>query len=104
VWQRLVTDPRTGAILDVARRRYQPPAALAQFVRHRDGTCVAPGCSVPARSCELDHVTPWAQGGKTSAANLQLLCAHHHKVKTIGAFISQRQPDGSYSYVSRVSG
>lgn len=104
VWQRLLTDPATGAILDVGRQRYQPPAALAQHVRHRDATCVAPGCSVSARSCDIDHITPWAQGGETAADNLQLLCPHHHTVKTLGGFISQRHPDGSYEFTSRTSG
>src|SRR5690606_5132105 len=59
-WRRLLTDPLTGAILDVGRTRYQPPAALAEYVRERDQTCTRPGCTTPARSCDLDHTIPWS--------------------------------------------
>src|SRR5699024_10638850 len=65
-WQRLVTDPLCGALLDVGRTRSRPPAAIADFVRLRDGTCVRPGCSAPARTCQLDHTVPWHQGGITA--------------------------------------
>lgn len=104
MWQRLVTDPVNHSVLDVGRTRYQPPAALAEHVRHRDRTCVIPACSVPARSCDLDHVTPWEAGGRTAVDNLQLLCPDHHRAKTAGDFISQRRRDGSYVFVTTLSG
>ena len=76
LWRRLVTDPLTGAVLDVGRRRYRPPAGLAEHVMARDGSCVAPGCCVPSHRCDLDHTTEFhgvpANGspvpGTTSAA------------------------------------
>ncbi len=104
VWQRLVTDPVNHGVLDVGRTRYQPPAALAEHVRHRDRTCVVPACSVPARSCDIDHMTPWEGGGHTAVDNLQLLCPGHHLAKTAGDFVSQRRPDGSYVFVTTLSG
>lgn len=30
---------------------------------------------------EADHITPWSKGGKTSAANCQLLCLEHNRRK-----------------------
>ncbi|MPV38456.1 DUF222 domain-containing protein, partial [Georgenia subflava] len=54
-WRRIVTDPLSGAVLDVGRRRYRPPADLAVYVRERDKTCIRPGCSTPATRCQLDH-------------------------------------------------
>src|SRR6478609_802048 len=54
-WQRIVTDPLSGTVLDVGRTTYRPPAALADHVRHRDKYCTAPGCPVPAARCDLDH-------------------------------------------------
>ncbi|NKY23210.1 hypothetical protein, partial [Cellulomonas denverensis] len=54
-WRRLVTDPQTGAVLDVGRRRYRPPDPLAAHVRARDRRCARPGCDVPATRCDLDH-------------------------------------------------
>lgn len=84
IWKRIVTDPVTGLPLDIGRSRYRPPAHLAEAVRLRDKTCVRPGCSVPASRCELDHVVPWAQGGRTAAANLVCLCGRCHRIKTAG--------------------
>lgn len=54
-WQRIVTDPRSGTVLDVGRTRYRPPAALDEHVRARDRHCAAPGCTVPATRADVDH-------------------------------------------------
>lgn len=81
-WRRLVTDPLTGAVLDVGRTRYRPPAALADHVRHRDRTCVRGGCSRPAQTCDLDHTIAWDDGGTTADHNLDPLCRRDHLLKT----------------------
>ncbi len=60
-WRRLVTDPLSGALLDVGRTRYRPPADLDELVRLRDGACVRPGCSVPSHACDLDHTVPFGE-------------------------------------------
>ncbi|WP_158371761.1 HNH endonuclease signature motif containing protein [Cellulosimicrobium cellulans] len=99
-WQRLVTDPLSGTVLDVGRSTYRPPAALADHVRHRDKYCTAPGCPVPAARCDLDHTIeydPPADGspprplGTTCAHNLGPLCRTHHRLKTAGV-LRVRQP------------
>lgn len=63
VWRRIVTDPLSGAVLDVGRARYRPPADLVEHVRERDGCCVRPGCSAPARASDLDHTEPFHPPG-----------------------------------------
>lgn len=78
---RIMTDPVTGTMLDVDRKRYRPPADLARFVRIRDGHCGFPGCGRRAKECDLDHTTPWAADGTTSVGNLAPLCRNHHRVK-----------------------
>jgi hypothetical protein len=80
-WRRILTDARTGAVVDVGRSTYRPPAALADLVVARDRCCVFPGCTYPADSCDLDHTISWQDGGSTSAANLGALCRHHHRLK-----------------------
>ena len=94
-WRRLVTDPLSGAVLDIGRRRYRPPAALADLVRARDRACTHPGCEVSARRCDLDHIRPWAAGGTTSLTNLTSLCQAHHRLKHTPGWSLSRADDGS---------
>ncbi len=86
--RRLLLDPVTGAVLDVGRTTYRPPKHLADHVRARDVTCVAPGCDIPAMESDVDHRTAFrpgqADGGLTSTANLNTLCRHHHRAKDGG--------------------
>lgn len=98
--RRLVTDPRTGAVVDVGRTRYRPPAELARFVRLRDRTCVRPGCTVPAAHSELDHTVPWSLGGGTDAANLNPLCRRDHEAKTAGVFQLVQESPGVFLWRS----
>lgn len=53
---------------------YTPSRALADFVRCRDLTCRFPGCDRPAIGCDIDHTTPFGDGGPTHASNLKSLC------------------------------
>jgi hypothetical protein len=79
-WRWLRTDPITGEAVDLTSARYTPPASLAAWVKVRDRTCRFPGCSRPAKYCEIDHRVPWPQG-ETSDANCACLCKRHHKAK-----------------------
>ncbi|WP_022919597.1 HNH endonuclease signature motif containing protein [Ruania albidiflava] len=98
VWRRIVTDPLTGSVLDVGHTRYRPTRAIAEHIVARDRTCVRPGCSHQASSCQLDHTIPFnhadpAHGGPTSVANLGPLCARDHQVKTHAGFhLTQVEP------------
>jgi hypothetical protein len=109
VWQRVVTDPLTDRVLDVGRERYRPPAALAELVRTRDGTCAAPGCTVPACGCDLDHTEefhpqpgadPDAPLGRTDADNLGPLCHRHHRLKTDGGFRLRQIQPGLFEWIT----
>jgi 5-methylcytosine-specific restriction endonuclease McrA len=52
--------------------RLRHPAC--QWVEH------ASPCGRPAT--EVDHIVPKIRGGSDEAANLQSLCARHHRIKT----------------------
>ncbi|WP_019818797.1 HNH endonuclease [Saccharomonospora saliphila] len=82
-WRRIVTDPLTGAPVDVGRRRYRPPAVTDEYVRVRDRHCRFPGCHRPSQFGDLDHVTEWGRGrrGRTDTENLIGLCRRHHRLK-----------------------
>jgi hypothetical protein len=72
---------------------YQPPRSLAHLVRVRQPTCSHSGCRRPARHCDLDHLTPYDQGGRTCECNLHPACRHHHQAKQCpGWTVTQPEP------------
>jgi hypothetical protein len=60
---------------------YRPPPRLAEYVTARDLTCRFGTCRQPAWRCDLDHTTPYHQGGRTCPCNLGPLCRYHHQLK-----------------------
>ena len=98
-WRRVLTDPASGAILDVGRRSYAAPAALAEHVMARDRTCRFPGCRQPARRCDLDHTVPYPHG-PTSDGNLAALCRHHHRLKHLAGWQVEQPAPGVLLWTS----
>ena len=94
-------DPLTGARLDpddhLTTDAYRPGDELAALVRARDGRCRFPGCSIAARSCDLDHVRPWPIG-RTAARNLLTLCRRHHRIKQRPGWRLRLTPDGTATW------
>ena len=90
LWRRMLTDPQSGIVTDYGTTRYRPTRTLADFVRARDGRCIAPGCRVPASRADLDHVrnspagpSPRPDpGGATADWNLGSACPSDHRIKT----------------------
>jgi hypothetical protein len=78
-----------------AEPRDTPSVALADFVRCRDLTCRAPGCDEPAMHCDIDHTTPYADGGLTHPSNLKCLCRKHHLLKTFWGWRDRQLADGT---------
>ncbi|WP_119698236.1 HNH endonuclease signature motif containing protein [Microbacterium halotolerans] len=78
-WDRLFRSPDTGEIL--ATDRYRPTADQRRRLIARDATCRFPGCTAPARDCDLDHSREYARGGQTSLDNLAALCRAHHVMR-----------------------
>ncbi|MGH3788251.1 MAG: DUF222 domain-containing protein, partial [Pseudonocardiaceae bacterium] len=69
-----------GEPLNVGRASQTVPIAIRRAVIVRDRGCAFPGCSVPARWCEIHHVMFWADGGETSVGNCVALCGRHHRL------------------------
>jgi hypothetical protein len=69
-----------GEPLDVGRASRTVPAAIRRAVILRDGGCAFPGCSVPARWCEIHHIVHWVDQGPTSLNNCVALCGRHHRL------------------------
>ena len=100
LWRRIVTDPGSGAVLDVGRTRYRPTTAIVDHLVERDTTCVRPGCSSPSDRCDMDHRVPWEDGGHTSVENLAPLCRADHLLKTHAGHRLRRAPDGTVTWVT----
>ncbi len=87
------TDNRTDAV-----DRHDPPDWMRELVILRDKHCVFPGCSIDARSCDLDHIEPYVDPdaggppGQTHPGNLAALCRRHHRAKTHRAWSYRRRP------------
>ncbi|RII42655.1 HNH endonuclease [Galactobacter valiniphilus] len=78
--QMLLQDPG-GIPLKLGRTRRTFSKDQRRVLAARDRHCRAPGCEIPAKWCEVHHVTPWNQGGKTDVDNGILLCSfHHHEI------------------------
>lgn len=98
-WTRWVSDPATGQVTDVQRRRYRPSAAVAALVRARDLQCRFPTCRRSARVCDIDHVVAFP-AGDTHPENLATECRQHHLVKHRGGFAVSIEPDGSTTWTT----
>jgi hypothetical protein len=78
---RVLTDPSTGAPLEIGRTSYRIPTAMRQWLRLRDGKCPFPGCTNQSLDNEADHLLAWEHGGTTGISNLGQPCRKHHKLK-----------------------
>ena len=100
-WRYTVTHPHTGQIIANGTTRRRPTAAQRRHVETRDRTCTFPGCRSPATDCDLDHRTPWSQGGTTTAENLAPMCRHDHiVVKHRIGWTYRRLPNGDHQWTS----
>ncbi|MEV4900366.1 DUF222 domain-containing protein [Citricoccus sp. NPDC055426] len=71
--RRLYTEPISGQLVAMDSQRRTFSGALRQLILVRDDTCRTPYCDAPVK--HVDHVTPYRDGGPTSASNASGLCA-----------------------------
>ena len=72
-WRCVVTDDDktvVGIGEPFVTPAHDAPLRVAALVRTAEGVCVFPGCSTPARRCDLDHRKPFPDGA-TCTCNLQ---------------------------------
>ena len=70
------------AVIDVVNLGRKPTVAQMIAKLFTDACCTARGCDRAVR-LEFDHRTDWARVKVTELANLDLLCDHHHDLKTL---------------------
>jgi hypothetical protein len=91
--RRLYTDP-AGQLVAMESRSRKAPDGLAELIATRDGgICRTNGCDAPIRN--VDHVERHADGGSTSAENLQGLCERCNQAKEALGWQARPGPDGS---------
>ena len=72
---------------------YLPGRLLGHLIKVRNPTCTAPGCRRPAQRCDVDHVVPYDQGGRTCECNTHPACRRHHRLKgTAGWQLEMLEP------------
>lgn len=94
----LVTD-ETGRPLALGDRVYRPSQRLRDKVTSAYSTCIFTGCHRPVDRSDLDHRKEFdrddpAKGGPTDQQNLQPLCRHHHRLKTLCGWSYQPAESG----------
>ncbi len=70
--RRLYVKPATGTLVTMDAKSRIFPKGLAKFIGIRDQRCRTPYCDAPIR--HIDHATPAAEFGPTSALNGEGLC------------------------------
>jgi hypothetical protein len=91
----LVTDGVD--VTAVAHAGRSIPASVRRALEERDPVCAVPGCGL-GEGLEIDHIEPFAQGGKTTLANLVRLCHWHHYLKTHHRYRLERD-HGSWRWI-----
>ena len=79
--RRLVCDPYDGRLLSMDTRKRRFDGMLRKFVLYRDGTSRRPGSSAPIY--EIDHISRYADGGATAAANAEGLAKSDHLIRDL---------------------
>ena len=102
-FRRLLCDPASGHLVDLAESQYRPSRALDRAVRARDVTCRFPSCRRSAlgsgHGTDLDHTVPWPQG-LTAASNLTVLCRRHHRLKHSPGWKTVLHTDGTMTWTT----
>ncbi|HSZ43982.1 MAG TPA: HNH endonuclease signature motif containing protein [Streptosporangiaceae bacterium] len=77
---------------------YRPGRRLEHLVKIRNPTCTAPGCRRPAIRSDLDHITPYDQGGRTCECNLHTPCRRHHRLKGTAGWHAEMTAPGTITW------
>ena len=102
----------TGEVLHVGRTARVATRAQRRALAALHRTCAHPHCSAAFSRCQIHHVVPWEQGGRTDLDNLIPLCTEHHHLVHEGGWslelhddrtITLTRPDGTRSFSGRTT-
>ena len=91
--RRVVVDS-DGAVVDRGRKQrlFTGPAREAAKLLVR--RCEHPGCNVPVRFADVDHLTEWFEGGRTDQRNAGIRCRSHNRFKHRERWRTRRDSTG----------
>ena len=84
------SPPSLGVELPISETRYVPVKVKTAVWKRDEGRCTyttkdGKRCD-SKHSLQLEHIKPFAQGGKTTFDNLKLLCPAHNRLSAIQAY------------------
>jgi hypothetical protein len=82
-----------GVVLDEGRARRSASREQRFALRAMHRSCAFPECTVGFDYCDIHHVTPWQQGGRSDLDNLVPLCSRHHHHVHEGGWTLTLWPD-----------
>jgi hypothetical protein len=82
-----------GEALAVGRSQRLATPAQRAALRAMHRTCIGSTCTVPFDACQIHHVIPWDQGGRTDLENLAPLCSRDHHLVHEGGWTLSMTPD-----------
>lgn len=85
-FERAVFTPGTRVEVSPTARLFT--GATKRAIELRDRECTHPYCD-RSTGCQVDHVTPYAEGGPTTQENGRLLCGFHNRLRN-----QRPPPDG----------
>ena len=86
-----------GQALDVGRERRLATRAQRTALRAMYPTCAMdPDCQVPFDDCQIHHIDPWTNGGRTDLDRMCPGCTKHHHLVHEGGWTLVRNPDGTW--------
>lgn len=93
VFRRVIVDPIDSVVLDMERRSRRATPAQRDRLVLQHGTCARDGCTRLAQNADIDHETPWSQGGRTNIDELRPLCPRDHVNRRLTRAIYRSRPD-----------
>jgi len=91
--RRVVVDSR-GVIIDFGRKQRLFNGSAREGAKVLMRHCSHPGCSVPMRYADVDHIVEWVDGGSTDQHNSDIECRSHNRFKHRERWRTLRDPVG----------
>ncbi|MEO6653632.1 MAG: HNH endonuclease signature motif containing protein [Ilumatobacteraceae bacterium] len=91
--RRVVVDSR-GTVIDLGRKQRLFTGSARDAAKVLMRRCSHPGCSVPMRYADIDHIDEWVDGGRTDQHNSDIECRSHNRFKHRERWRTLRDPVG----------